>query len=156
MKKVFIMAFVLVMFAFSSCGTNTGNNVGASNTQANVSLSDVDSHSPASELAVVSNPVQGYCGNTYTYVYYKDKKYGFDGNDSVTLTDILINTAYDPKKFCDCVAEYKVDTEFGDGYGLSLKSGFVTSPKGQADLTEEQIKTIKKIMNKLGKKYKPL
>lgn len=65
---------------------------------------------------------------------------------SVTLTDILVNLDYDPDKVCKCLPEYKVDTEFGKDYGISLSGSYVRCEKGQAELTEEQVKTVKEII----------
>lgn len=105
------------------------------------------SHEGANEEQTVSNPISGYCGNTQTTVYFADNtSYTFMYSESVTLTDILFNLAYDRNKLCDCMPEYRVDTEFGTGYGISLIDGYARCDKGQADLTEDQIKTVKEII----------
>ena len=65
---------------------------------------------------------------------------------SVALTNILVNLNYDSDKLCKCLPEYTVDTECGTGYGISLNEGYARCEKGQAELTEEQIKTVKEIM----------
>lgn len=105
------------------------------------------SHSPAAEEQTVENPVSGYCGNTQTTVYFDNgKSYTFMYDYSVTMTDILINLNYDENKLCKCLPEYKVDTEFGTGYGINITEGYVRCDKGQANLTQEQINKLKEII----------
>ncbi len=114
------------------------------------------SHQIASEPQTVENPYIGYCGNTQTTLYIGDKKYTFMYGHSVTLTDILLNLDYDPMRVCRCLPEYKVDTEFGTGYGIHLTQGYARCEKGQADLTQEQIDTIAGIIQwaeRTGGKY---
>lgn len=103
-------------------------------------------HQPAAEPQTVSNPASGYCGNIWTTLYIDGKEYGFMGGHSVTLTDILINLDYDPDKLCNCLPEYRVDTEFGHGYGINLTKGYARCDQGQADLTEDQIHAITEIV----------
>lgn len=108
-------------------------------------------HALAEQANTVADPVSGYCGNTQTTLYYDGKVYSFMGGNSVTLTDMLINMEYDPEKSCKCYAEYKVDTEFGTGYELSVgeNEGFARCEKGQADLTKEQLETVKDIIKRV-------
>ena len=104
-------------------------------------------HQPAKEEQTVSNPFVGYCGNTQTTIYFEDNKsYTFMSGNSVTMTDILLNLDYDTKKLCKCLPEYKVDTEFGLGYGINLTEGYARCDKGQAELTQEQIDKLKEII----------
>ncbi len=103
-------------------------------------------HQTASEPQTVADPISGYCGNTQTTVYIDGEAYTFMYDHSVTLTDILINLAYDPNKICRCRPEYTVDTEFGKGYGINLTAGYARCEKGQADLTKEQIEQIRTII----------
>jgi hypothetical protein len=103
-------------------------------------------HQTASEPQTVADPISGYCGNTQTTVYIDGEAYTFMYDHSVTLTDILINLAYDPNKICRCRPEYTVDTEFGKGYGINLTAGYARCEKGQADLTKEQIDQIRTII----------
>ena len=104
------------------------------------------SHQVAATAQTVDDPVTGYCGNTQTTLYIKDKSYTFMYGHSVTLTDILVNLDYDPVKVCRCMAEYKVDTEFGKGYQINLTQEFARCEKGQAALTQEQIDAIAEII----------
>lgn len=106
-------------------------------------------HALASEPQTVEDPVSGYCGNTVTTVYLDGEENAFWGTDSVTLTDILINLSYDPEKVCRCAPEFTVDTEFGEGYGVNLTEGYARCADGQADLTREQLETIREIMDRL-------
>ena len=85
---------------------------------------DSHSHSPANEAQTVDDPVTGYCGNTQTTIYFDNgKSHTFMSGNSVTMTDILVNLKYDKNKLCKCLPEYKVDTEFGTGYGINLTEG---------------------------------
>lgn len=113
----------------------------------NVKMYDGHSHSPANEAQTVDDPVTGYCGNTQTTIYFDNgKSHTFMSGNSVTMTDILVNLKYDKNKLCKCLPEYKVDTEFGTGYGINLTEGYARCDKGQAELTREQIDKLKEII----------
>ncbi len=104
-------------------------------------------HTPAKDEQTVSSRISGYCGNTQTTIYFENgKKHTFMYGNSVTMTDILANLAYDKNKLCKCLPEYTVDTEFGKGYGINLTDGYARCDKGQADLTSEQINKLKTII----------
>lgn len=107
-----------------------------------------DHHEPAAEPQTVEDPVTGYCGNTVTEVTLDGETYSFWGDDSVALTDIVVNLAYDPKGVCKCLPEFTVDTEFGDGYGVNLTESYARCEAGQASLTEEQTETIRSILER--------
>lgn len=108
----------------------------------------LDSHEPAAEPRTADDPVSGYCGNTVTEVTLDGETYSFWGDDSVTLTDIVINLAYDPEAVCKCLPEFTVDTEFGDGYGVNLTEHYARCEAGQAPLTAEQAETIQGILDR--------
>ena len=103
-------------------------------------------HEIPTEAQTVEDPFVGYCGNTQTTLYIRNKIYSFMYGHSVTLTEILHNLDYQRNKTCRCMAEYTVDTEFGIGYEINLTEGFARFEKGQADLTQEQIDTIAEII----------
>ncbi len=104
-------------------------------------------HGPANEAQTVEDPVSGYCGNAQTTIYFGNgKSHTFMSGNSVTMTDILVNLKYDKNKLCKCLPEYKVDTEFGNGYGINLTEGYARCDRGQADLTQEQIDKLKEII----------
>lgn len=105
-------------------------------------------HQPADSPQTVDDPISGYCGNTVTSVTVDEETYSFWGSDSVTLTDILINLAYDPEHLCRCMPEFTVDTEFGNGYGVNLTESYARCEAGQADLTAEQTETIRAILER--------
>ena len=109
---------------------------------------DADVHQPAETPQTVDDPVSGYCGNTVTTVraWDDEEEFSFWGDDSVTLTDIVINLDYNPDAICRCLPEYEVDTEFGDGYGVNLSDAYVRCDAGQASLTTEQAETIQNII----------
>ncbi len=106
-----------------------------------------DIHTPAAEPQTVENPVTGYCGNTATEVTLDGETYSFWGEDSVALTDIVINLAY-TEEVCRCLPEFTVDTEFGDGYGVNLTESYVRCREGQAQLTAEQAEAIRGILER--------
>ena len=111
---------------------------------------DVHTHVPAETPQMVSEPViSGYCGNTVTTVYEEDgDTYSFWGSDSVSLTDILLHLAYE-EECCDCFPEYRVDTEFGTGYGLNLSEAYARYGGKQATLTEEQVVLLRDVMERM-------
>ena len=110
-------------------------------------VKDLHLHMSAIRHETVDDPVTGYCGNTITTIILEDKEYTFMGSDSVNLTDILINLKYDPMKVCRCIPEFTVKTEFGEPYGVNLTLGYARCEEGQANLTVEQIKMIKEILD---------
>ena len=103
-------------------------------------------HDLAEAPQTVDDPVTGYCGNTVTTIDLDGKIYSFEGSDSVNLTDVLINLKYDPMKLCRCLPEFTVTTELGGPYGVNLSQGYAHCLDGQADLTEEQVELIRKIL----------
>ena len=105
-------------------------------------------HAPAEEPETVADPVSGYCGNTVTEVTLDGETYSFWGSDSVALTDILINLAYDPGRICRCYWEFTVDTDFGTSYWVNLTESFARCEAGQADLTAEQAEVIRGVLDR--------
>ena len=105
-------------------------------------------HAPAEEPLTVADPVSGYCGNTVTTIHLDGQDYSFCGSDSVTLTDILINLAYDPDQVCKCLPEFTVDTEFSGGYGVNLAESYARCESGQAALTAEQTDAIRDVLER--------
>ena len=108
---------------------------------------DSHSHALAEEPQTVDDPVSGYCGNMITKIELDGKEYSFEGSDSVNLTDILINLAYDPEKVCRCAAEFSVKTEASGEYSVNLSEGFARCDNGQADLTADQVELIHTILD---------
>lgn len=89
-----------------------------------------------------------YCGNTMTTIYIGEERYTFMGGDSVTLTDLLRRLEY-TDRVCDCLPEYRVDTEFGTDYGVNISGTYVKYKGQQAELTEAQAETIKEIIERV-------
>ena len=110
-------------------------------------IKDKHTHASAEDPQTVDDPVTGYCGNTMTTIILDDNEYTFMGSDSVNLTDILINLKYDTMRVCRCTPEFTIQTEFGEPYGVNLSQGYARCEDGQADLTEEQIKKIREILD---------
>lgn len=140
LKKLFLL-FTAVLILLTGC---------AKKQQPPVPMTDVD---PA---PTETNPADVYCGNTQTTILYNDQAYTVMGAPSVTLTDLLLHLDYDPEKVCKC-ADYAltVTTEFGGPYYISLNERYARCQNdqgvlvGQADLTEEQLQTIKTILQNL-------
>lgn len=109
-------------------------------------VDETHAHMTALQPQTVDDPVTGYCGNTQTTLYIGQKAYTFAFGHSVTLTDLLVNLDYNPDKVCRCMAQYRVDTEYGLNYQIHLDYGFARCDKGQAELTAEQVKIISEIV----------
>ena len=92
--------------------------------------------------------ITGFCGNTQTTVFFRgtDLSHTFMFDNSAKLTEILVNLKFSKGAECDCIAEYNVETEFGN-YEVSLKEGYARSTDGQAELTQEQIQTMQEIFD---------
>ena len=73
--------------------------------------------------------------------------FSFWGDDSVALTDLLLYLDYSGD-VCRCMPEYRVDTEFGTGYGINLTEGYARCGDGQASLTAEQAEQIQAILDR--------
>ena len=106
-----------------------------------------DSHEPAAEPQTVEDPVSGYCGNTVTEVVLDGEACAFWGDDSVRLTDLVINLSY-THDICRCLPEFTVNTEFGDGYGVNLTEHYVRYGDRQCPITEEQAEEIRGILER--------
>lgn len=97
----------------------------------------------------------GCCGSAVTTVSREDRVWdepweaSFWGDDSAALTDLLLHLDYSGG-VCRCLPEYSVDTELGMGYGVNLTEGYGRRGDGQADLTEEQVKQIREILERQG------
>ena len=128
--------------------TCTGENLAAEGTAhyGFYVIRDDHSHTPAEESQTVEDPYSGYCGNTMTTITIDGKEYTFEGSDSVYLTDLLLNLRYDPMRVCRCAPEFEVTTEFGGPYGINLSNAYARCEDGQAELTEEQVKQIRHIL----------
>ena len=136
-------------YIYEVCASWTGENLAASGT-AHYSfyvVRDDHGHEAAEKAQTVEEPYSGYCDNTMTTISMDGKEYTFEGSDSVYLTDLLLNLAYDPEKLCDCMSEFTVKTEFGGPYGVNLSQGYARYDGAQADLTKEQIEVIRNILS---------
>ena len=103
----------------------------------------------AANPQTVEDPITGYCGNIVTTVYKDGKEFSFMYEDSVAIADILLNLAYDSEKKCRCIHEFEIAIDRSEPYQISLSNAFVRCGEGQASLTEEQVQTIRQIIEKL-------
>lgn len=108
---------------------------------------DCSPHTPAATPQTVDDPVIGYCGNTRAGLTVNGETVAFYYGDAVTLTDILINLAYDPAAVCRCEAEFTANTEMAAGaFEVNLTEAFVRCDAGQAALTTEQVQALQEIV----------
>ena len=91
-----------------------------------------------------------YCGNMEAVVTIDATAYSLTGSDAVILTDILAWLDYDPHTACRCMAEFTVDLETLKNIQVNLTEAFARCERGQAALTEEQVQTIRRIVEKLS------
>ena len=91
-----------------------------------------------------------YCGNMEAMVTIDKTSYSLTGSDAVILTDILAWLDYDPNTVCRCMAEFTVDLETLKNIQVNLTEAFARCERGQAALTEEQVQTIRTILEKLS------
>ena len=90
-----------------------------------------------------------YCGNMEAMVTVDETSYSLTGSDAVILTDILAWLDYDPHTACRCMAEFTVDLETLKNIQVNLTEAFARCERGQAALTEEQVQTIRTIIENL-------
>lgn len=154
MKKTgLLISCILLVGTLAACGkTQTG--VTAPTKQATPSA-ETHGHAAAAQPQVSKEPEMLYCGNTFTTVRVGDRQYGFDGERSVTLTDLLLHLQYE-NPVCDCLPVYTVDTEFGTGYGISLDGSYVRHDGRQVSLTQEQTEKITEIITWALKNVEPI
>ncbi len=140
MKKTgLLISCILLVGTLAACGkTQTG--VTAPTKQA-TPLATTHTHETVATPRTEKEPQMLYCGNTMTTIRVDNQKYGFDGERSVTLTDLLLHLQY-TEPVCDCLPEYVVDTEFGTDYGINLTENYVRHDGKQVTLTKEQHDTI--------------
>lgn len=91
-----------------------------------------------------------YCGNMEAMVTVDETSYSLTGSDAVMLTDILAWLDYDPNTVCRCMAEFTVDLETLKNIQVNLTEAFARCERGQAALTEEQVQTIRTIIENLS------
>ncbi len=104
-------------------------------------------YQPDDEVIGKADTSEVYCGNTWTTVYFENgMSHSFMYGKSITVTNILRGLDYDENKVCESLPEYTVDTEFDVGYGINLTEGYARCDKGQAELSEDQISTLKEII----------
>lgn len=156
-----ILLFMLaVCVIFTGCGAGgTGGTGGAGSengdsqkTAANLQEASETAdhgHEPASSAQMIddSEPA-GYCGNTVTKIRTPDEEeYSFWGSDSVRLTDLLLKLDYS-EDVCRCLPEYTVNLEVGSDYGINLTDFYVRHDGGQVQLTEDQVREIREIIDR--------
>lgn len=160
MKKrwMICLALVLALLGLSACSkgqpqTEQDSSVDPPQTEQTAQTPDVHTHTTGTDDNVVIHDPAGYCGNTLTTITYSPAEGDgwsrtFSGSASVNLTDLLRYLDYREENLCKCMPEYTVDTEFGQGYGLSVTQdgGYARYQGAQANLTPEQAATVLEIL----------
>lgn len=75
----------------------------------------------------------------------KGEEYALSDDDNKALEEMLMDLPYSPAKVCKCLPEFTIVTESGS-FDIHLNEGYSRCERGQADLTDEQIQTIREIM----------
>lgn len=138
-KRVIFLSFL--MMGLCACAASAADASGdASDTGGG------DTHFYFEGDNIVEHEIMGYCGNTVTTVCkIGGESVSFWGTNSVALTDLLLYLDYS-EDTCRCPAEYRVDTEFGEGYEINLTNTFVRHDGKQVSLTEEQAEQVREIL----------
>lgn len=152
MKRTVRQLILFLLAAFAALALYSCKSGGV--TSAAKSTENTHEHTPFDGNNVIEHVQEGYCGNTYTTVEYNPDgktlwKRSFMSTNSIEVTDMLRYLNY-KDEICECEPEYRVYTEGGCIYGVSLKHGFVRSDTAQVNLTEEQLAKLSKIMDAIG------
>lgn len=157
MKKcLWCIAALLVLTAIVAAGLSWGLKAAGKPPAESAPMGEstpltVVEHGPVVEPRTVDDPVVGFCGNTFTTIIMDGHVYSITDGDSVELTALLVNAAYDPQALCDCIAPVRVITEMDtDTYGLNPDGAYIRCFKGQAALTAEQVELVQGILSRLG------
>lgn len=154
MKKMgLLMLGVLLTVFLAACGKTQESETIP--TKQATPPAETHGHTAAAQPQVSKEPEMLYCGNTFTTVRVGDRQYGFDGEKSVALTDLLLHLQYEDP-MCNCLPEYTVNTEFGTGYGISLDGSYVRHDGRQVSLTQEQTEKITEIITWALKNVEPI
>lgn len=109
--------------------------------------SGTHNHMAALTAQLVEVPVSGSTENPEITLHQSRKSYIIKGQDAIDLEQLLYNLKYDPDKTCRCIATYRADTEKGS-YSIHLEYDFVRCDAGQADLTVEQTRMLRQIIDR--------
>ena len=105
-------------------------------------------HTPPAADNILPHDEVGYCGNMTAAVKAADWEASFWGSDAVTLSDLLRWLDYS-EDVCRCAPEYTVTTELSETpYDVNLTEGFVRHENAQVSLTDDQIETVRAILDR--------
>ena len=136
------MILALCIFALAACANQPAA------PDASTAPEPEHSHTPTMANNMIPHEEGGYCGNTTTSVKAADWEQSFWGSDSVELTDLLLYLDYS-EDICECLPEVTVTTEFSDEpYGVNLSDCYARHGDKQVTLTEEQVETIRAILDR--------
>ena len=148
-----ITAIILCSFLFLPLVGCDKDNQPLSTTSDNIQYlmefteADEHTHDPASDPQTAADPISGFCGNTVTRIIKNGVEKAFGSDDSVELTAMLINLDYS-KPMCKCAAEFSVYVETeAEPYEVNLSQNFARFGGKHAELTAEQVETIRTILD---------
>ena len=98
--------------------------------------------------ASIQKPEDSQYGERPIYGITTELKVTAESENYETLKEILLELDYSPHKVCRCQPQYTLNTDFGS-YGIYLSEGYARCEEGQADLTAEQIQTLRQIIDDL-------
>lgn len=74
-------------------------------------------------------------------------------DNSTALRKILESLSYSKLELCNCEPEYTLDNGYGVQYSVNLTEGYARCDKGQATLSDQDLKTLKTILNWANTEY---
>ena len=107
-----------------------------------------DVHNHQAALTTQTVPVPGEYGGSAEFTLYQGQNsYKLEREDAAAMARILYSLSYDPDRVCRCMAPYRAEVE-GHSYSIHWEYDFVRCEEGQADLTVEQSKLIRQIIDR--------
>lgn len=153
MKKAIIPILICLILLTGCKNQQENTKVPASNPEVSaVKPENEHTHDYADTASENSNPEHIYtCGNTEIKVTLnssENKEYFAAGGRTCNLANLLARLDYS-QEICKCLPEYELDVE-GTIYGVSLGyTPYVRYGLVQAELTQEQAKTIEDIIDSI-------
>ena len=146
-KRMLLPILFLCALLLCACGAQTLVQESAPPDASGTPAAD-HAHTQTDADNILPHEEGGYCGNTVTAVQAADWEASFWGDDSVALTDLLRWLDYS-EDVCRCPSEYTVTTEFSETpYEVNLTEGFVRHEGKQVTLTDEQIESVRAILER--------
>ncbi len=140
-----IIALVLMLTLLASCTPQ--NNEASSYGEVVSTDNNMHVHTWETTDNTVSDKIHATCGNVRSTIHFdKDTFYSFMYTESLTLHEMLTNLNYDSHKLCKCLSEYQIEIDT-KSYEVNLSESYARSDEGQVQLTAQQTKTLKEIID---------